>query len=154
MSALLSFLGGSAFRAVWGEISSAWSKYQDHKHELQMMEIQAKIDAQRHEQQMAMMVKQSELGVKTIEVQSESKVNEIETEAWLSAVKNASAPTGIHWLDVMRGSVQPVLAYIAIIIWISAMHAQGWHVTDWDKELVSAIFGMYLANRHLVSRGK
>lgn len=154
MSALLSFLGGSAFRAIWGEVSSAWTKYQDHKHELAMMDIQAKIDEQRHRQQMDMITKQAELGIKTIEAQSSAKVDELETEAWLSAVRNASAPTGIHWLDIARGLVQPVLAYIAIIIWLSAMNAQGWNITEWDKELVSAIFGMYLANRHLTYRGK
>lgn len=154
MSALLSFLGGSMARAIWGEISAAWTKYQDHKHELAMMEIQAKIDSQRHAQMMEMITRQSELGIKVIEAKTDAAISEAETGAWVEAVKNSTAPTGIHWLDIFRGLVQPILAYIAIIIWVSALNAQGWQVTDWDKELVSAIFGMYLANRHLSSRGK
>jgi hypothetical protein len=154
MSALISFLGGSAFRAIWGEISSAWTRYQDHKHELAMMEVQAKIDAQRHSQQMEMIVRQAELGIKTVQVQAEAKVSELETDAWLEAVRGVNKQTGIEWLDTVRGLVQPVLAYIAIILWVAALGEQGWKVTDWDKELISAIFGMYLANRHLSSRGK
>lgn len=154
MSALLSFLGGSAFRAIWGEVSSAWTRYQEHKHELQMMEIQAKIDAQRHTQQMEMITKQAELGIKTVQVQAEAKVSELETDAWLEAVKGVNKQTGIEWLDIVRGLVQPALAYIAIILWVAALGEQGWKVTEWDKELISAIFGMYLANRHLSSRGK
>lgn len=154
MSALLSLLGGSAFRAVWGEISSAWTRYQDHKHELEMMEAQAKVDAQRHAQQLEMIQQQAALGIKTIQVQAEAKVDEIETDAWLEAVKGLNRPSGVPWLDVVRGLVQPLLAYIAILIWVSALQSQGWQISEWDKELVSAIFGMYLANRHLLSRGK
>ena len=154
MSALLSFLGGSAFRAIWGEISAAWTKYQDHKHELAMMEAQEKIDAKSHERNLETLKLQNDLGIQTIHVKSETEIEEEETDAWVAATKNATAITGIHWLDVLRGLVQPILAYIAIIIWVAALNAQGWNVTEWDKELVSAIFGMYLANRHLNSRGK
>ena len=154
MSALLSFLGGSAFRAIWGELSSAWQRHQDHKHELEMVEVQARIDAQRHEQQQAALRLQAELGIKLVRAQAEAAVEEVETDAWADVVKSLNRPTGIYWLDVARGIVQPLLAYIAIFIWVSALNAQGWAVSEWDKELVSAIFGMYLANRHLGARGK
>lgn len=154
MSALLSLLGGSAFRAIWGEISSAWTRYQDHKHELEMMQAQALVEAQRHAQQLEMIQQQAALGIKVIEAQAEAKVSELETDAWLEAVKGINRPTGVAWLDVVRGLVQPLLAYIAIVIWVMALNESGWKVGDWDKELVSAIFGMYMANRHLQSRGK
>lgn len=154
MSALLSFLGGSAFRAIWGELSSAWTKHQDHKHELAMMEAQAKLDAQRHDQQQAAIKQQAELGIKVIEVRAEAHASAAEDDAWLDAVKSINRPTGNKWLDIARMSVQPLLAYIAIVIWVMALNEQGWKVTEWDKELVSAIFGMFLANRHLNARGK
>ena len=32
--ALISFLGGSVFRMVWGEIASWYSKKMDHEHEM------------------------------------------------------------------------------------------------------------------------
>ena len=154
MSALLSFLGGSAFRAIWGELSSAWTKHQDHKHELAMIEAQAKQEAQRHAQQQDAIRLQAELGIKVITVQAEAHASAADDDAWLDTVKSINRPTGHAWLDVLRMSVQPVLAYIAIIIWVAALNEQGWKVTEWDKELVSAIFGMFLANRHLNARGK
>lgn len=154
MSAVLSFLGGSAFRWLVGEISTAWTKHQDHKHELAMMEAQSKQDAQRHAQQQDAIRLQAELGIKVITVQAEAHASAAEDDAWLDAVKSINRPTGYPWLDALRMSVQPVLAYIAIIIWVAALNEQGWKVTEWDKELVSAIFGMYLANRHLTARGK
>ena len=40
MSALISFLGGSAFRMVWGEVSSYFNKRQDHQHEMERMKAQ------------------------------------------------------------------------------------------------------------------
>ena len=35
ISALVSFLGGSVFRMLWGEISAWLTKAQDHKHEIE-----------------------------------------------------------------------------------------------------------------------
>ena len=154
MSAFLSFIGGSAFRGLWGEISAAWTKYQDHKHELEMLKVQAEIEAAQFERNQAALKLQAELGIKVIEAQSVAAVDKAEADAFSVAVAGLNKPTGIVWLDIARGLVQPLLAYIAILIWVSALQTQGWHITDWDKELVSAIFGMYLANRHLNSRGK
>jgi len=154
MSALFSFLGGSVFRALWGEISAGWTKYQDHKHELELLKLQSEIDDAAHKRSLEQLQLQSTLGIKVIEAKSEAAIDKAEADAWGLAVAGLNKPTGIAWLDIVRGLVQPLLAYIAIIIWVSALQTQGWHITDWDKELVSAIFGMYLANRHLNSRGK
>lgn len=154
MSAFLSFLGGSAFRAIWGELSSAWTKYQDHRHELELLKLQGELEDRAHARQLESIERQASLGIKIVEAQAVAAVDKSEADAWGAAVAALNRPTGIAWLDVARGLVQPMLAYIAIIIWLSALQTQGWHVTDWDRELVSAIFGMYLANRHLNSRGK
>lgn len=154
MGALFSFLGGSAFRMIWGELSSYFTKKQDHQLEIEKMRLQGELEAAEHTRNLEAIKVQAALGVQTIRVQGEQKVSELETQAWLSAVQSATAPTGTHWLDVVRGLVQPILAYIAILIWVFALNAQGWIVSEWDKELVSAIFGMYLANRHLGARGK
>lgn len=154
MSALISFLGGSIFRAIWGELSAAWTKYQDHKHETEMLRLQSELEDKAHYRHLESLERQAALGIKVIEAQSVAAVDKAEADAFSVAVAGLNQKTGIVWLDIARGLVQPLLAYIAIIIWVSALQTQGWHITDWDKELVSAIFGMYLANRHLNSRGK
>lgn len=154
MGALFSFLGGSAFRMIWGEVSAWWTRKQEHREEMDRMRLQGDLDAAAHARNMEAIRLQADLGVRTVQVQGEARVSELETEAWLATVKNAAAPTGIHWLDVVRGLPQPVLAFIAIFVWVLALNASGWQLSEWDRELVAGIFGVYLANRHLVSRGK
>lgn len=154
MSALLSFLGGSAFRAIWGELSSAWTKYQDHKHELEMARLQEELDQKRHERVMQLQAQAAQLNIQTIQAKGDVDATLKDIDAFISANRAATAKTGYKWLDIFRQAVQPLLAYIAIMLWVSALHSQGYNLTDWDKELISAIFGMYLANRHLSYRGK
>ena len=48
MSGLLAFLSGSIFRMIWGEIAAFITKYQDHKHELELTKIQAGISKDTH----------------------------------------------------------------------------------------------------------
>ena len=48
MSAIISFLGGAAFRMIWGQVSAWLNKRQDHKHELEMLRLQADLDDKRH----------------------------------------------------------------------------------------------------------
>ena len=81
LATLLSFLGGSAFRMLWGEISAAWTKYQDHKHELALLQVQAAMEAARHAQNLEAIRVQAELGVKTIAVQAEADIARTDADA-------------------------------------------------------------------------
>ena len=72
MSALLSFLGGSAFRMIWGEVSTWLTKKQDHRHEMEMMQLQADLDARRHAMQLDAIREQAKAGVQVIEAQREA----------------------------------------------------------------------------------
>ena len=99
LTALLSFLGGNAFRMIFGEIISAWNKKQDHDQELQRMEIQAKLDGQTHERNLEAIKVQANLGVKTIQVQAESDIGVLEAQGWVEAVKATTVQTGLAWVD-------------------------------------------------------
>ncbi len=154
MSALLSFLGGAGFRSLWGELSAAWTRHQEHKHELEMARLQAEQDAAQHQRMLETQKQAAELGIKTIEARGEIDLGLADINAAIAANNQATRETGIKWLDVIRGLVQPILAYTAIFLWISALQSQGFSMTEWDREIVAAIFGMYLANRHLTARGK
>ncbi len=154
MSALISFLGGSAFRMLFGEISSYLNKKQDHQHELEMRKAQADLDEKRHQQTLALQKQIADLGIKTIEAKAEAIENEKELDAFAERVRNVEAKTGIKWLDAWRGMIQPLLASVAIFLWVLALSEQGFKMTDWDREIVGAILGVYLANRHLTARGK
>jgi hypothetical protein len=48
ISALVSFLGGSIFRTIWGELSVWITARQDHAHEIERMRLQGDLDAAAH----------------------------------------------------------------------------------------------------------
>ena len=154
MSAIISFLGGSVFRMVWGEISSYITRWQDHKHEIELQNLQAKLESERHERDMARLKLQAELGVKEIQVQSDAILSKVEADAWLQAVKDVGQKTGILFLDIWNGSVRPLLATIAIGVVVFEIIKNGGTLSDWDRELVAAILGIYVADRTLAKRGK
>lgn len=154
MSALLSFLGGSAFRAVWGEFSSWMSKRQDHKYELERMQIQGALDAAQHERNQAAIRLQAELGIKTVQVQGDVDQARIAAEAFREAVKQSYAPTGIKWVDAWNASIRPAFASVVLFLWLRALQSQQWVTNDWDQNLMAGVAGFYFADRMLGKRGK
>lgn len=153
-TALLSFLGGSAFRMIFGEVSSWMTKKQDHAQEIERLRLQGEMDAAQHARNLEAIRVQAELGVKTIQVQAESAISQIETDAWSKLVDSTTRLTGIKWIDTWNGSIRPALASLAMLVVIAQIVVNGFTLTDWDRELVAAILGIYLADRQLSKRGK
>ena len=153
-SAILSFLGGSVFRMVWGELSSFFTARQDHGFEIERMRLQGDLEAAQHARNLEAIKVQADLGVKTIHVQAEAAAAQLETEGWFSAVRQAMQPTGIAWVDAWNGIIRPLAASIAILLWVLALNTQGWKMGDWDKELVGVVLGFFFASRELMKRGK
>ncbi len=149
MSAILSFLGGAAFRMIWGQLASMWGKRQDHKHELEMLRLQAELDDKRHARDCERLRLQSELGVKEVVVQADADIARIEASAFMQAASRATERTGIFLVDLWNGSIRPASASIALFLWVVALNAQGWKMGDWDRELVGVIIGFYFASRVL-----
>jgi len=73
MGALFSFLGGSAFRMIWGEVSAYFTRKQEHAEEKERMELQGKLEAEQHARNMESIRVQAELGVKTIQMQATAR---------------------------------------------------------------------------------
>lgn len=154
MSALVSFLGGSAFRMVWGEVSSFLTARQEHKYELQRMQVQGTLEAAQHERNMTAIRVQAELGVKTIEVQRDADLGRIDANAFSGAVEAIGRPSGTKFIDLWNGSIRPLLATLAIGMVVFEIARNGFALSEWDKELVGAILGIYVADRTLGKRGK
>lgn len=149
MSAILSFLGGAAFRMIWGQLASIWTKAQDHKHELAMLQLQAELDDKRHARDCERLRLQSELGVKEVVVQADADLARIEASAWMQAATRATERTGVFLVDLWNGVIRPAAASIALYLWVVALNTQGWKMSDWDRELVGVIIGFYFASRVL-----
>lgn len=150
ISALLSFLGGSAFRMIFPEIAGYFSKRQDNENEIARMRVQADLDKAKHEQDQERIRLQAELGVKEVVVQADADVSRMEAQAFVEAMKTANQKTGITWVDAWNGVIRPLAASIAIMLWILALYSSHFVMGDWDKELVCVILGFFFASRALL----
>ncbi len=153
MSALLSFLGGSAFRLIWSAFAEWIEKKQEHAHEQERLRLQAGLDKARHEQDCERLRLQSDLGVKEIMISADAAIGKLEADAFVAAIKAANKPTGIVWVDAWNGIIRPLTASVALTLWLCSMANAGWIMGEWDKELIAVAIGFYFANREL-ARGK
>jgi hypothetical protein len=153
-TALFSFLGGSVFRMVWGEVSAFITARQDHSFEVERMRLQGELDAAQHARNQDAIKLQHDMGVDTIRVQADADIGRIETDGWYAAVKDSMKPVGVAWVDAWNGMIRPLAATIAIGLWVLALAQQGFTTTDWDKQLTGVILGFFFASRELLKRGK
>ena len=153
-SALVSFLGGSIFRTIWGEASVWLTKKQDHAQELDRIKLQAESDAAAHTRNLETIRTQAEAGVKVIQQQAVSASQGIESEAWLEAVKGTNKTIGIWFIDAWNGVIRPAVATWAVVMITIHYSNNGWVLDDNGWGLCGAALGIYLADRALFKRGK
>lgn len=153
-SALFSFLGGSVFRMVWGEVSTWVTAKQDHAHEIEKMKLQGDIDAKIHEQNMESLRVQSELGIKEVQVRSVAELANLDADGFYSSIKAAEAPSGIQWVDGWNKSIRPLCATICIGLWVLGVWHNNLLIAAFDMELICTVLGFYFADRTLGKRGK
>jgi len=139
---------------IWGEVSSYFTRKQEHALEMERMKVQGDLEAAQHARNHESIRVQADLGVKTIQVQAEADLARTDAAAWADAVTAVGRSTGIKFLDIWNGSVRPLLATISIAVVLFEVMKNGFILSEWDKELVSAILGIYVADRSLGKRGK
>lgn len=152
--AFLSFLGGSIFRTLWGEISSWVSKKQDHLYEMERLEQQARLDDLAHQRMQAALTLQHELGLKMVAAKTEADVATAEAGAFAKVMDSAFRPTGYAFVDIWNGVIRPSAATIALTLWVLKLHHQGWNMDDWDVTLAGTVLGFFFADRSLGKRNK
>ena len=163
MSALISFLGGSVFRMIWGELSAAWTRKQEHDQEMDRIDRQETLSANQHARNQEAIKTQHAFGIEVIHVQSEAKTDELVTDAWAELVKStAVAPkvVGIAWVDAWIGAVGALNASIrpGVAVWAVIMMTLSEFtiilMSDDVSSICFAVLGVYLADRTLQKRGK
>ena len=154
ISAIISFLGGSVFRMIWGEVSTWVTAKQSHAQELERMRLQGELDAAQHSRNLESIRVQAELGVKEIRVKAEADLERIDAEGFYGAVRDAMKPTGIWLVDLWNGVIRPLCATIAVAMWVLSLYRSGWVLGPWDQELTAAVLGFFFADRALGKRGK
>lgn len=154
LEALLSFLGGSVFRMIWGELSAWHTKKQDHQFELERMRLQTELEDRAHQRMQESLRLQNELGIKTIEAQAHAHIDQAEADAFTEAMKSAFKPTGISWVDAWNGTIRPAAATIVLALWVLKLDAQHYIMQDWDLSLAGVVLGFFFANRALGRGGR
>lgn len=154
ISAIVSFLGGSFFRMVWGEISNWVSSRQSHAQEIERMRLQNDLDSAQHSRNLEAIKVQADLGVKEIRVKAEADLSRIDADGFYGAVRDAMRPSGIWVVDLWNGVIRPLCATIAVAMWVLSLYRSGWNLGPWDQELMAAVLGFFFADRTLGKRGK
>ncbi len=154
LTTLLSFLGGSAFRMLWGEISAWATRRQDHAHEIERLRLQAEWDAAQHARNLEAIRVQADLGVREIRVQAEADTSRAEADAWREAVGSIGRSTGIWIVDLWNGIIRPMVATVCVALWVLHVYRAGWVLDENGWSIMSAALGLYLADRALMKRGK
>lgn len=154
LSALFSFLGGSVFRMIWGEVTAFVSRQQDHKFELARLQLESELEDRAHQRTQEALRLQAELGIKTIEAQAQAGVVTAEAEAFTEAMKTAFTPTGVHWVDAWNGIIRPAAASLALVVWFLKLLHQGFAMESYDMEITGVVLGFFFADRSLGKRGK
>jgi hypothetical protein len=153
ISALISFFGGNVFRMIWGEVSSYITAKQDHRYELDRIAAQEATDAAQHARNLESIKVQADLGVKTIQVQAESAIGQIESNAWASVVDGTTKTIGVAWVDAWNAIIRPGVATWAIAM-LSLEAFAMLTLSENSISVCSAALGIYLADRSLIKRGK
>lgn len=151
---ILEFLGGAAFRALAGQVISAWTKWQDHRHEKEMLELQMQFDERRADLQIKQQELAAKLQIQTIDVQRDADVQREEASAFREAMAAAWRPTGVKWVDAWNSAVRPAFATLCLWLWLMALHANGWQLQVYDKELMGLVVGFFFADRQMKRAGK
>jgi hypothetical protein len=154
ITALLSFLGGNVFRLVFGEVVSYLNKKQEHAQEVERMRFQAELEAAQHVRNLEAIKTQADLGVKTIQVQADAAVANIEAEEWLNAVKATAAKSGIAWVDGWNAVIRPGVATWSVIMLTLGEIGAISHLSENTIAIAGCALGIYLADRSLFKRGK
>lgn len=153
ITALLTFLGSAGLRVFVGQLFDLITKGQDQRQEIERMRVQGELDAAQHERNLAAIKLQADLGIKTIEVQGQAVADKLDAEAVLETIRGMSHPTGIALVDAWNGIIRPLLASIAIGLWIASLWMRHWVLDDWDRALMSAVLGLFVGGRiHVTGR--
>lgn len=153
ISAVLSFLGGSVFRMIWGEVSAWVNKKLEHAQEMDRMRLQADLDERAHQRRMESVRFEAEQQVKIIHVQAEAAVGQLEAEGWLEAVKATGRKVGVAWVDAWNAGIRPGLATWGIVMLTLEAFALA-QITEGTASVIFAALGIFVADRTLGKKGK
>lgn len=153
LSGILSFLGGSLMRTIWGEVAAWLTARQDHRFELERLRLQGDLDAAQHARNLDALRVQADLGVKTIQLQAEADMARVDGQAFRDAVQAVGRPIGVAWVDAWNATIRPGVATWAVVM-MTASELGVFVMSETTAGVAFAALGIYLADRALGKRSK
>lgn len=142
-SALISLLGGTAFKLVITYVMDQFKAWQEHKFEIALMKLQNKIETDQAERQIRIIEAQKNFGLKTIDVEIEQQ----SMADFQAAVASVQQPTGFVWLDAWNSTIRPGLATFCVIVWGLHLAKNGFALGEWDLDLIGGTLGIFIGSR-------
>lgn len=148
MAGIFSFLGGTAFRWLFGELIGFFKAKQEHAQEIERMRLSHDQDNDRHKWQQEAIAAQAAAGVKVIEAQAEASAHAMADQMLLTTMETMGKPSGIQWIDGFNALIRPELAQVSIILLVaSAIWPKDIVLTGIVGEVVCAALGLFLGGR-------
>lgn len=147
LTALFSFLGGSAFRLIFGAVMDWFSKRQDHRQEMESLRLQAELDDKRHARDLERIRLQSDLKVTEVKVIGDVVEQKAMADAFLEAVRATRERTGVLWVDAWNASIRPAGASVSMAVWVGTMLVAGFVLSEFDRTLIAAFLGIFVGDR-------
>jgi hypothetical protein len=151
---LLQFLGGAAFRMIWGEVSAWKNKKLEHEQELERLEAQERFAAAQHERNLANTRLTHELGIREIEVRSQANLAEIDAMTFLEGVRATTVHTGVRLIDAWNAAIRPGVATWAVVMLTVDACVKSITLPDATLAVCNAALGLFLADRTLAKSGR
>lgn len=148
MSGIISFIGGTAFRWLFGEVMGFFKARQEHKQELEMLRLNHELAAQQAQWRRDEIAAQAAAGVQVIEAKAEADDRGFANAMTLEALRQIGQQSGIAWVDAWNQSIRPLLATVAIVLIVGNAIAPA-HValTGVVLEVVCGILGLFVGGR-------
>ena len=147
MGGILSFLGGTAFRWLFGEALDFLKRKQELANELSMLQLQHQLDRDKHQWQQEAIKAQAELGIKVIEAKRESDRESASDAAFLAAIEGVNeAQKRKDWIGAWNAAIRPLLATVAIFSLFG--ESMGWlTLSALFAEVSCAVLGVFVGER-------
>lgn len=154
ISTILSLVGGSGVRMLWGEVSDYFKKKQDHAQELERMRLQSELDDKAHARQIETIKLEADKGLKVVQAKALADYGNLELDIWGKGVLEGGKATGIKLVDAWNASIRPAAASLSLFLWGHSVYVASWIMTEQDWQLVCGIIGYFFADRSMAKRGK
>lgn len=149
LGGLFSFLGGAAFRWLFGELITVYKDRAERKHELQMVRHQDWMAEQATKRKIAEYKAAADAGVQIIEAKADADAQRMADEAFNLAIKGVNdASMRSDWIGKFNAFIRPELAQISIMLLVGqALFPNHVTLTPLMVELIAGVLGVFVGER-------